>query len=79
MMAHDDMRSRVESVFESIRPSIEMHGGNIEFVQFEQGILAIRFLGACVGCPASSFTLKLGIEEAIKAHMPEVIEVVAVD
>lgn len=79
MMAHDDMRSRVESVFESIRPSIEMHGGNIEFVQFEQGILSIRFLGACIGCPASSFTLKLGIEEAIKAHMPEVIEVVAVD
>ena len=78
-MAHSDMRSRVESVFESIRPSIEMHGGNIEFVQFEQGILSIRFLGACVGCPASSFTLKLGIEEAIKAHMPEVIEVVAVD
>jgi Fe-S cluster biogenesis protein NfuA len=79
MMANDDMRNRVELVFESIRPSIEMHGGDIEFVQFEQGILSIRFLGACVGCPASSFTLKLGIEEAIKAHMPDVIEVVAVD
>lgn len=79
MNAQDAMRSKVETVFETIRPSIEMHGGNIEFVQFNEGILSIRFLGACVGCPASSFTLKLGIEEAIKAHMPEVLEVVSVD
>lgn len=75
----DTMRERVEKVFESIRPSIEMHGGNIEYVQFEHGILSIRFLGACVGCPISSFTLKLGIQEAIKEHIPEVLEVVAVD
>jgi len=79
MTPQNDMQARVEAVFESIRPAIEMHGGNIEFVQFDEGILSIRFLGACVGCPASAFTLKLGIEEAIKAHMPEVVEVVSVD
>lgn len=79
MQYQEAMRSRVESVFDTIRPTIEMHGGNIEFVQFNEGILSIRFLGACVGCPASSFTLKLGIEEAIKAAMPEVVEVVSVD
>ena len=75
----NEMRDRIEAVFETIRPSIEMHGGNIEFVQFEQGILSIRFLGACIGCPVSTFTLKLGIEEAIRAQMPEVVEVVAVE
>ncbi len=79
MMPQSDVRSRAEVVFSTLRPSIEMHGGDIEFVQFHEGILSIRFLGACVGCPISSFTLKLGIEEAIKAAMPEVAEVRAVE
>lgn len=79
MLTQEAMRTKVEAVFETIRPGIEMHGGDIEFVQFDEGILSIRFLGACVSCPISSFTLKLGVEAAIKAHMPEVLEVQAVD
>lgn len=73
------IQEQVETVFQTIRPSIEMHGGNIEYVSYENGVLAIRFLGACVSCPISTFTLKLGIEEAIKAAIPEIKEVVAID
>jgi len=71
--------SRISDIIDQLRPNIQMDGGDIELVKFENGIVYVRMLGACVGCPASIYTLKLGIEEALKEQLSEVHEVVAVD
>lgn len=78
-MTDQEMRARIEQVLDEIRPNIQMDGGDVSFVKFEDGVVYVRLEGACVGCPASSYTLKLGIEEAIKQHIPEVVEVVSID
>lgn len=78
-MTDAESYSIIESVLDQIRPNIQMDGGDVEFVKFQDGIVYVRLTGACVGCPASIYTVKLGIEQAIKDIMPEVIEVIAVD
>ncbi len=61
-----------------IRPVVNLDGGDISFVKFEDGVLAIQMKGACVGCPSSAATLKQGIESQMKQLVPEVREVIAV-
>ena len=73
------MRDRVESVINRIRPAVQMDGGDIELVSIEDGIVKLRLVGACHGCPSSMMTLKAGIERAIQAEVPEVKAVEAVD
>ncbi len=71
---------RVREVLDLIRPMIRADGGDIEYVETtDDGIVRIRFLGACVGCPSSSMTLTMGIEKNLKEHVPEVRGVEAVD
>jgi Fe-S cluster biogenesis protein NfuA len=71
---------RVESVLELIRPMIKADGGDIEYVETTtDGVVRIRFQGACVGCPSSSMTLRMGIENNLKQHVPEVRGVEAVN
>jgi Fe-S cluster biogenesis protein NfuA len=53
-------------------------GGNIEFIKYENNIVYIRLSGACKECQMIDFTLKDGIESAIKEEFPEVVEVVNV-
>lgn len=79
-MTYEDTIDRIKEVIEQLRPNIQMDGGDVEFVRFDDGVVYVRFLGACVGCPASVFTLKGGIEEALKEQLSDVVhEVVAVD
>ncbi len=62
-----------------IRPALQSDGGDMELVEVTaDGIVRIRFLGACVGCPSSSMTLRVGIERNLKNHVPEVRAVEAV-
>lgn len=70
---------QVKAVLQDLRPIIARDGGDIEFVDLKDGIVYVRLAGACVGCPSSYFTLKMGIEEALKAQVPEVREVMAVE
>lgn len=63
---------------EEIRPIVAMDGGDIQFVSYENGTLAIRMQGACAGCPSSQQTLKEGIEVRIRELLPEVREVISV-
>ncbi len=78
-MTDQNIIQKIEEVLEQIRPNIQMDGGEIEFVRFENGIIYVRLLGACVGCPASMYTLKLGVEEALRERLADVREVVAVE
>ncbi len=69
----------IEKALETVRPLIQLHDGDIELVKFEDDIVYIRFHGACVGCPLSVYTLKLGIEQAIREKLPHIKQVVEVD
>lgn len=67
------------AALEELRPAIQMDGGDIQFVQYKDNIVYIRFKGACVGCPMSIYTLKMGIEQLLKDRIPDIIEVCSVD
>lgn len=62
---------------EYVRPAVEGDGGAIDFVGFDEGTVTVALRGACSGCPSSTATLKGGIENLLKQHLPEVKEVVA--
>lgn len=72
------MKERVESALSKIRPHLQADGGSVELVGIEGTVVKVRLVGACGSCPMSQMTLKMGVERAIKAEVPEVTEVVAV-
>jgi Fe-S cluster biogenesis protein NfuA len=73
------LASRVARVIELIRPAVQADGGDLELVGVtEAGVVQIRFLGACIGCPSSEMTLQMGIERNVRQHVPEVTRVEAV-
>ena len=57
-----------------IRPAIALDGGDLEFKSLEDGIVTVQLQGACSGCPASTMTLKMGIESRLKEAFPGVVE-----
>lgn len=67
---------KIREIINKLRPYLIGDGGDIEFVKYEDGILYIKMLGACAGCALIDYTLKDGIEMAIKEEVPEVKEVV---
>lgn len=73
------MKEKVEAALEKIRPSLQADGGNVELVEVtEDGVVKVKLIGACSGCPMSQMTLKVGIERVLKEEVPEVKEVVSV-
>ena len=75
-----NLHEKVAEVLELIRPSIQADGGDIELVSVDKsGIVSIRFLGACIGCPSSDMTLQHGIENTLKERIKAVSGVQAVD
>jgi Fe-S cluster biogenesis protein NfuA/nitrite reductase/ring-hydroxylating ferredoxin subunit len=76
LLVHDlhpvALDTRVRGALEEVRPYLESHGGDVELLSVEDGVVRLRLEGSCSGCPASSATLKLAIEEAIRAAAPEV-------
>ena len=71
---------KIKSVLEQIRPSLQMDGGDVQFVDFDaaSGLLKVELMGHCAHCPMSTMTLKQGIEAELKQAVPEVKEVRAV-
>lgn len=72
------VHERIASSLDTIRPALRVDGGDVEFVQFEDGVVRLRLTGACGACPISSVTVKNGIERRIRAMVPEVLEVEAI-
>ena len=70
------MRKHVEQILDLMRPAIQQDDGDVELVDVSaEGVVRVRFLGACIGCPSSAVTLQQGIERTLKEHVPEVIAV----
>ncbi len=73
------VRDRVQGVLDLIRPAVQADGGDIELVDVTgDGVVHIRFHGACHGCPSSTMTLQMGIERNLREKVPEVRQVVPV-
>lgn len=72
-----DDEELVEEALEQVRPYINSHGGEVELLSVEDGVVRVRMSGACQGCAASAMTLRRGIEEALRAGYPGFREVVA--
>lgn len=72
-----EMRAGVESAIDAIRPALQMDGGDVTLVNVDEetGVVDIELIGACVGCPASTMTLKAGIERILKDRVPGITEV----
>lgn len=62
---------------QAVRPALANDGGDVTFHDFDEetGIVYLEMVGACAGCPSATMTLKMGIERALKHHIPEVSEV----
>ncbi len=73
------MKAEVEKAIREIQPSLRADGGDIELVDVtEDGIVKVRLKGACLGCPFSQITLKLGVERYLKIRVPQIKRVVVV-
>jgi Fe-S cluster biogenesis protein NfuA len=72
------MREKVEEAINKIRPMLQADGGDVEFVDIQEGVVTVRLQGACAGCPMSQMTLKNGIEKILKKEIPEVVSVESV-
>ncbi len=73
-----DVVKRIKEMLENyVKPAVEMDGGAISYVNYEDGKVTLLLQGSCSGCPSSMITLKAGIEGMMKRMIPEVNEVVA--
>lgn len=73
------LHRRVQDVIDLIRPAVQGDGGDVELVDvLPDGVVHVRFHGACHGCPSSGMTLHMGIERSLKERLPEITRVVAV-
>jgi Fe-S cluster biogenesis protein NfuA len=70
---------KIRAIIEDIRPYLQHDGGDCEFVSYEDRVVNMRLHGACGSCPSSLYTLKMGIENAIREQVPEVEAVRNVD
>ena len=67
-----ELKEQVEQALEDIRPALQADGGDIEFVDFVDGVVQVRLQGACAGCPMSQMTLTNGVERHLKNVVPGV-------
>jgi len=80
----ETIKNRVEKVLGELRPQLQADGGDIELlgvdhgvVKVDHGVVKVRLKGACAGCPMSTMTLKMGVEQHLKKKIPEIVKVEA--
>ena len=78
--AHDgpdaDIVNQIKELLDTrVRPAVAQDGGDITFHGFDRGVVYLHMQGACAGCPSSTLTLKMGIENLLRHYIPEVLEV----
>ena len=66
------LKEKVQKALEVVRPALQADGGDIELVDVVDGIVKVRLIGACAGCPGAQMTLQMGVERILKEHVPEV-------
>ena len=71
----NETEKQIVEILEKLRPYLQRDGGDVEYVKFEDGIVYVQMLGACVGCASMDSTLKDGIEQILLEEVPGVIGV----
>ena len=71
----EEIIPEIQNVLNKVRPYLNGEGGDIEFVDFIDGVVYVRMMGACDGCVSLDYTLKDGIESLLVEYVPEVVEV----
>lgn len=77
--AGEPLHDEVEASLDLVRPAVQEDGGDVELVDVADGVVRIRFKGACIGCPSSGMTLRYGIEKQLVEQVEGVRQVVAVE
>ena len=75
----NETEKQIIEILEKLRPYLQRDGGDVEYVKFEDGIVYVQMLGACVGCSSMDAPLKDGIEQILLEEVPGVIGVENVD
>lgn len=80
MSKENNIIEKIKASLETVRPNLQADGGDIEFVGFDEktGVVKVKMLGMCAGCPMMQMTLKEGVEAIVKKEVPEVKEVINV-
>ncbi len=73
------MVNKIKEILSEMRPFIQAHGGDIQFASYQDSIVNVRLHGACINCPMSLYTLKLGILERLQQEIPEIRDIVTID
>ncbi len=69
------LAEKVQKAIEEIRPNLQADGGDIELVGVEDGTVKVKLKGACAGCPMSTMTVKMGVENYLRRKIPQVVKV----
>lgn len=73
------LEQRIQQVLDDYRPNLHMDGGDVEVLEVDaKGVAHLKMLGACIDCPISLLTMKLGIQRLLKEHFPEITGVNAI-
>ncbi|HQY90009.1 MAG: NifU family protein [Caldilineaceae bacterium] len=73
------LEQRIQQVLDDYRPTLYMDGGDVEVLEVDaKGVAHLKMLGACIDCPISLLTMKLGIQRLLKEHFPEITGVNAI-
>lgn len=78
MVETTTVEQRVRSALAEVRPALQMDGGDVELVGVRDGVVQVRLLGACGGCPMATMTLVGFVEERLRSRVPEIRQVVSV-
>ena len=71
-----DIVTKIQEILDTLRPYLNMDGGDVEFIKYEDKIVYVKLTGACQACLFTDDTLQNGLYESIKAEIPEIEGVV---
>ena len=71
------LETRVLQALEKVKPHLASHGGDVELLAINEGVVRLRLRGSCKGCPSSAATLKLAIEATIYEVAPDIVSIEA--
>lgn len=77
-MTKNDTTERIKEILNTLRPYLNMDGGDVEFIKYEKNIVYVKLTGACAACMFSDETIKNGLFETLRADIPEIKDVINV-
>jgi Fe-S cluster biogenesis protein NfuA len=78
MSSNEDVVTKIKEILETLRPYLNMDGGDVEFIKYEDKIVYVKLTGACQACLFTDDTLQNGLYESLKSEIPEIEGVVNV-